>query len=486
VAIDVSEPSSPGWWMWRLAEEHRKRYRHLDDLWERYCGRPPLPEGMEAAGPIFQRFAKKSRLNVAELAVQAVLDRLSLVGFRVGDEQTTRETFDQLAARIWVENEMPIEGHDLHEFVGVMGRGYTIVGPRPEGEELPVITAEDPREVITAHDPARRSRTLAGLKLMYDAVEEVDRAYLYLPGATSTAKATVYRARRAGRPGGGSALGRSWRFSPRGWDWENLDEPDTLPTADVPVIRYENHRGAGEFEGHIDVCDRIDHMILQRMVIATLQAFRQRAIKGLPRTDPKTGEEIDYDKIFSADPGALWQLPATAEMWESGQVDLSPILNAVKDDVQQFAALTRTPLSYFVPDAANGSAEGASLTREGLVFKTEDRQMRNGVGHARTMALALRYAGQDQAAARVTPVWGPAERYSLAQRYDAALKAVTAGVPWKTRMLDVLQFTPVQVERMEMERMGDTLVAPAPADTGTGGAPQPDPAPEPEPAPDAE
>jgi hypothetical protein len=56
-----------------------------------------------------------------------------------------------------------------------------------------------------------------------------------------------------------------------------------------------------------------------------------------------------------------------------GQVDLGPVRQAIRDDVQDLAAVTRTPLFYLTPDAANGSAEGASLAREGLVFKTEDR-----------------------------------------------------------------------------------------------------------------
>jgi hypothetical protein len=82
-----------------------------------------------------------------------------------------------------------------------------------------------------------------------------------------------------------------------------------------------NRNGVGEFEPHLDVLDRINHMILQRMVIATMQAFRQRAIKGdtedMPDKDPETGEEIDYDDIFAADPGALWRLPKVRDMWES-------------------------------------------------------------------------------------------------------------------------------------------------------------------------
>ena len=51
----------------------------------------------------------------------------------------------------------------------------------------------------------------------------------------------------------------------------------------------------------------------------------------------------------------------------------------------------------------------------------------------------------------------------VAERYDAASKAEAAGVPWRTRMLDILQFSPQQVDRMDAERATDALLnAPLP------------------------
>jgi hypothetical protein len=50
-----------------------------------------------------------------------------------------------------------------------------------------------------------------------------------------------------------------------------------------------------EFEPFIPLLDRINQQILQRMTIATIEAFKQRAFKGLPQKDPSTGADIDYD-----------------------------------------------------------------------------------------------------------------------------------------------------------------------------------------------
>lgn len=447
---DVDTPGSPGWWFKRLANEQHRRRPKLDELWKRFEGDPPLPEVDAAVDVarkrIWQAFQRKARTNYAELIVEAVRERMTLAGFRTGADDD--ENGDRRARDFWVANEMPVESADVHEMMLAMREAYTIVGP-PDDDGIPVITAEDPRDCITAHDPARPSRVRAGLKWYYDDEDERDVAYVYVPGL-------AYVARR--RPSRTSALGPNFRLSPKAWDWD--PEPIRLPVDGVPVTRFRNRRGVGEFENHTDHLDRINHMLLQRLVIATLQAFRQRAVKGVPVTDPKTGQQIDYNDIFTADPGALWLLPATAELWESGQVDLSPLLNGVRDDVRDLSAVSRTPLSYLSPDAANASAEGASLQREGAVYKAEDRITRAGASWARTMSLAFQYAGDAQRAdlRAIETLWRPVERFSLAERYDAASKAKGL-VPWRSIMTDILQYTPEQVARMESERITDELFA---------------------------
>jgi len=190
--------------------------------------------------------------------------------------------------------------------------------------------------------------------------------------------------------------------------------------------------------------------------------FRQMAIKGdLPETD-EDGKTIDYDAVFEADPGALWRLPDGVDLWQSQTTDMTPILAAVRDDVKEFAAVTRTPLFMFTPDAAAGSAEGASLMREGLVFKAEDRADRMTPAALRVARLALAYAGQaDRAQGELQAIWAPAERFSLQQRGSAAVQAFQSGVPVPSIISDVWQFDPVTAARMKKERGTDMLFAAA-------------------------
>ncbi|MBQ1009404.1 hypothetical protein KBX53_00215 [Micromonospora sp. M51] len=183
------------------------------------------------------------------------------------------------------------------------------------------------------------------------------------------------------------------------------------------------------------------------------------AQRGLPLED-EDGNEIDYTDVFTADPAALWQLPETAKMWESGIVDLSGILNGVKDDVQHLAAVTRTPMHLLMPAGVNQSAEGASLSREGLVFKTRDRIDRTSHAWARVMSLAFLQMGQPDRAdlSRLRTLWASPERLSLAERADAASKALN-DIPRRSRLIHIWGFSPGDANLMMTEWADDQLLA---------------------------
>lgn len=458
--------------MHRLARKLELRQPRLDLLDSYLRGDPPLPEGADAARKAYVHIQKKARLNLAELSVEAVLDRMVPTGFQTG---VTGDTAGDARARdIWVANGLDVEATEVHRLMLGLGDAYVIVGGPDHETGIPVITAEDARQVVTAHDPARQQNIRAGLKIFHDAELTQDFAYLYVPGRVFVAFREARRVQK----------NPVVRFSPGSWDWDiSRGGADGLPLpagseSAMPVVRFRNKRGAGQFETHIDLLDRVNHMILQRLVIATFQAFKQRGIKAsaedMPEKD-ENGVKIDYDAIFSADPGALWQLPPNAEMWESGAVDLQPILAATKEDKMDFAALTRTPLYWFIPDAANGSAAGAEAQREGAVNQAEDRIRRASAGWNRVMATAFRFMGDTDRAKlpSLRTLWQPANRYTLAERADAGNKAL-GDVPWETRMTDIWQFPPEKVEEMKAQRLADAALAtppPAPA------VPEPTPAP---------
>jgi hypothetical protein len=390
------------------------------------------------------------------MAIEPTRHRMVPLGFRTaaaGDEASGDTEADKIARA----NDLSLKFTDIAEWMLEFGDSYSIVGA-PGDDGVPLITAEDPRQVITAHDAATGGY-LAGLKVFRDDWDTADFAYLYLPGQ-------VFVATRKSRS---SLIGTQYyRFNPSGWDWDN-ERSGSLPYSVVPVTRFPNQRGVGEFEPHLDLLDRINNTILDRVTVSKIQAFRQRAAKGLPDVyppgHPQAGQTIDYTGVFEADPGALWKVPEGVDFWESAPIDLGPIRMAIQDDIQSFAMLTSVPLHTVTPDAANGSAEGASLLREGQTFKVEDRRLRTGVGLARTMSLAFQFMGDQVRADRsmIETIWAPAERYSLQEKSQAAAEQKAAGVPDAMIAEKVLQWSPSDIARAKQERADAFFAAVAPA-----------------------
>lgn len=470
MSIDVETVRSPGWWLQRLARKQDARAAELKDLFARYEGNAPVPTSLRDAPDSAKRFFKASRTAFAEMIVKSVKYPLRLQG--VSTPADAGEGGDPEAWRMVVRSGMRMEGDDAIRLALTAGSGYAIVAMH---DDAPRYTAEDPRQVVTIHDPVVQAKVLAAAKFFHHDVDERAYAYLYLPGR-------VWRAfTKRKRPNGA-------RFS-AAWDWDpefggELGQPLPEGCEDLlPVFRYRSEEGVGEFQRHRDLLDRLDHMVLQGMSIATYQAFKQRALKidpeDLPQEDPETGQKIDYDEVFSSDPGALWILPPTAELWESGAIDLTPVWTGMEKFTQQLSAVTFTPLAMFSPEGQNQSAAGSAFAREGRTFKIEDRQDRFGETHAQALAAMFRMVGDDERShfEDLDIIWRPAERYSLAEKADAAVKAKTAGLPWKTIARDVWQYSPQQIARMESERADDMFLAAALAGDDEQGAAEPAAAP---------
>lgn len=457
--IDVSTVQSPGWWMKRLFDQlnDRRRRHRLQLLHDYYRGHAPLPAGADAARESFEGFQKKARTNYAGMIVSATSERMRITGFKSSVDADV--TGDADVAAVWRRAGMQIVQNQVHDKMLALGESYVIIGAVDEETGAPLITAEDPRMMIAEDAPGNPHKLLAALKVLHDSSLGEDRAYLFLPGQVWVARRvrssrdlpdldnTIYTNR--------SRLNLSLAFDPRSWEWDE-ERSGTLPHKRIPVVRFLNHEGMGEFESHTDVIDRINHQVLQRMVIATMQAWRQRAVKGLPDVypddHPNAGEPVDYDEVFTSDPGAFWQLPDNAEMWESQPVDLRPLLEAVKDDVISLASVTRTPLHMLQPGGDNQSAEGAASQREGLVFKVENRIDLVRDAWNRVMALALLHLGDEQRAdlSKLQSLWAGAERLSLAEKADAASKAQN-DMPRRTRLIKIWQLTPDEADQIMSE-----------------------------------
>lgn len=490
--IDVTQQGSDGWWMqqlWRQLSATQKRFTLLEDY---RCGRPRLVLGSEAVRSAFARFQRVARSNFADVIVQAMVERMAVRSIRTAKDAT--DSGDDQAQAMWKANALDIFQSDVYRMMATFGIGYVSLAIPSEDDEtddgdaddmggpdvetpgdvdFPLITVEDPRQVVTIQDPVNPLRTVAAFKLYHDQMAGEDVAILWLPGrkivATRPRQARIVPPRPTQDMIGPPPL-VPVTFSPAGFTIDEARSEEYALKA-IPVVPFGNRDHVGEFELHLDLLDRINHMILQRIVIATLQAFKQRAIelsdlatddpndpRALPSHDDE-GNPIDYDDLFSADPGALWKLPAGAHIWESSQADITQILTSVKDDAMHLAVVTRTPFSMFTPDAANQSAEGAQLQREGLVFKVEDRTRLAGRAWAEVISIGFRMMGDSQRSpvGGITVDWVPAERYSLAERAQA--DSLATSLPWAQKMIRIWGMTPAEMQIAQAQRAQDAMLA---------------------------
>jgi len=449
VPIDTTVPFSDGWWLQRLHNQLRVQRDQCQKLWDRYEGNAPLPTVNHNQAEAVRWFIGQSRSNWERLIVGAVLSRLRIRGIRTkvdNDEGGDVEGF-----KVWKKSRGKLWALDVHKYALAMRKGYVVVGTDGRGQLL--VTAEDPRQMTAITDPEDPLKVIAALKLIYDDAHMEDVAKLFLLDDDGHFRLLTARRKRSVMT---PLVGNQFHAQAFAWDMTadgelDITEPEWLQEDSnfdgrCPVVIFENEDCLAEFEPHIPLLDRINQQILQRMTIATIQAFKQRAMKGLPKTDPKTGEVINYDDVFTADPGAIWNIPASVDIWESGQVDLGPILLAIRDDVRDLAATSGTPLYSITPDAANGSAEGASLQRETLTFKVEQRQDRWELSHELVDELIFRTVGDMERAVEIEVMWSPADRPSMSERANAI--AQTSGVvPRYHQLTEIWGMDPAMADR---------------------------------------
>jgi hypothetical protein len=440
----MTKPVTPLEWLPVLTKRLDDRRPRVELLRSYVNGHAPLPEMARNVRASWERFQRKARTNFGELIVESLAERLIVNGVTVGGSSED----DSRAREIWVRNRMDIAIGDAIRDMLTLSIGYMVVGSGPDGEA--VITAERPEFMYAATDPLRPWVARAAVKVWRDIDASMDYAYVWANGERALFERSMYLTEEQARI-------QKLRTGAQG-GWEMVEGSTETYDGDPPVVVFENHENTGEFETHVDLIDRINLGLLQRLVTVAMQAFRQRAIRGgLPQTD-EAGNPIDYSATFAPAPGALWDLPEGLDIWESqdSAAGIHAMLNAVKEDIRDLAAVTRTPTAVLMPDAANQAAEGAAFAREGLVFKAYDRiaRIRPSLNELMKRALEIENPDFDD---KVDTIWAPPEHVSMAEKYSAAVQAKAADVPWRTRMLDILGFPADKVDQMAVDRAEEEI-----------------------------
>jgi hypothetical protein len=442
-----------------LARYWTPRDRYLDMLWSYRIGDPPLPQIKPEYHDVFRHVLRKARSNYAPMCIAAMLDRLELQDISTLIDQDTDG--DDLAADIMDETGFIAVSKDWFDQGLSMGESYAMVVPGVEGQSevlettgkpCPSIHAIDPRRCIGIPDLSNPVRLAAAVVHQYDPMLGSHTAYLFLPGWKWTL---------------------NWNLAGSSWDLADT-KPERIQGLDalggIPIVRFENLNGLGEYEPHIDLLDRINDVTLQRIIGFWYQALRQRVLSGdeddEDEDSPESQAPVDLNKVFKAGPGELWQIPADFKIQELQQADFGPLLNGKRDDVKEFAAVTSTPLHLITPDAANGSAQGAGLLREALTAKVRDRRARFTPPLKLLWRMTFALAGAQDRGRKMKLHWGPIEFHTLAEQASASAQA-QGTLSAEDRCERIWDLSPDETKQNMTRLTADSLLGLPTAPTGT-------------------
>jgi hypothetical protein len=407
---------SPEWWLDRLWSELQERRKYVELMRQYYCGDHPLPLVTEKARTAFQRLLRQARSNYVGLIVDATAERMQIDGFRLGDA----ETGDDEVWRIWQANNLDADSDLIITEAVKTGRAFVLVAPNPIDPSTPVVTAEDATQAIVAYRPGSRRERAAGLKAWTDDWTGLLMATLYLPGG-------LYKF-QAEKPKPG--LQGTIRWAPRETRSEPWPAPNPLGT--VPLVEIPNRpdllgEAHSEIEDVLDIQDRINKTLIDRMMAQEFSAFRQRWATGYELPEDDDGQPIEP---FKAAVDRLWVAEdPNVRFGEFGATDLGPYLKAVDADVQHMAARTRTPAQYLLGQLSNVNGETLKATESGLVSKVRQRQRPIGEGKEEAVRLYLKAAGDSRDLSRIETIWHNPEFRTEGELVDALLKMSTLGVP---------------------------------------------------------
>jgi hypothetical protein len=435
---------SPLEWLERLGGQLQDRWPRLH-RWQRYyVGDHDLPSGPSQHAEAFMRFQRFARTNLCGVAVDSMVDRLHAEGIRT--------TSPELDSRVWGWWQAAnLDARQAAVYRTALSQSAAYVIWAPDGSGGARVTVESPRNVITERDPADRSLTLAGLRAWYDPFEKRWLATVYVPGGRY-----YFRTRQASD----GKLKPSGMFKAASW------EPRTVAggvTSDrspqlVPVQAFENadelSSPVAEFDPAMDVQDRLNLTVLNRLTAERYAAFRQRWASNLTlEDDPLTGLPMSPFKpgmtqVWVAEPPEAGE-PET-RFGDFAQTDTTQMLRGAEADMRAFAAMTRTPVYYLPGDMVNVSADAIAALDAGHNAKCRQRQAVWGEDWESVLRGIAQVVDEraDLTAAEI--IWRRPENYSPAQVGDYGSKLKAIGYP-VTVIAERMGDSPQQIDRLRAE-----------------------------------
>jgi hypothetical protein len=425
---DKPAPQSPLWWLARLHARIEKQAARAARLEAYYTGDHPLPDLPEKAKDAFRRLLKQSRANFTGLVVDATAERLQVDGFRFGGDRQG----DTAASAIWQANGLDAESELAFTDATSLSSSFMFVWPNDARPEYPLITVEHMSQVAVECTPGNRRRRIAGAKVWLDDWTGKMLATVYLPASPLEPNGAVYKYVSAKpRDYGQTCAEIVWK--PRlveGEDWP-LPNPfgERLSIVELPN-RPNTLKGArSEIEDVLDIQDRIDKTIADRLIAQEYGAFAQKWVTGMEIPEDEDGNpvapfNVAIDRLLMAEEEG-------AKFGNFTATDLGPYITAAESDIMSLSSITKTPPHYLLNRSGQPvSGDALKAAEAGLIAKVRKRQRHYGEALEEVMRLAFDAAGDDRADDfGAETIWRNPEFRTEGETVDALVKMRTLGVP---------------------------------------------------------
>jgi hypothetical protein len=444
------QPGEPLWWLEMLWEQLQERREYAELMRCYYEGDHPLPVVPDKARDAFRRLLKQSRLNIMGLVVDATAERIQVDGFRIGDAPVG----DEDAHRIWQANSLDADSDLLLTEAVKCGRSFVLVAPNRDDPQTPLVTPEDMTQAIVAYESGSRRVRAAGLKVWEDDWTGQLMATLYLPDG-------LYKYAAPQPKVGEGVVGPRWEV--REVDGEAWPAPNPLRV--VPLVEVSNRpdllgEAYSEMHDVLDVQDRVNKTLIDRMMAQEFAAFRQRWMTGYEVPVDDNGQAIEP---FKSAVDRLWVVEDdNVKFGEFSATDIGPYLKGVEADVQHIGARTRTPSQYLLGTMVNISGDALKAAESGLVSKVRQRCRPFGEALEEVVRLSLTAAGDSRDLSRIETIWHNPEFRTEGELVDALVKMSTLGVPhealwerWGASQTEIAQWREQRDQAAERVMGGD-------------------------------
>jgi len=491
--LPMSRPSSPAvqdpggsiTWLGKLEKQLRARRWRIQVYDDYYRGKHRLqfatPKFRSTFGWLFSEFAD----NWCQIVVDSVAERLKPQGFRMGGT----EGGDRDIWRIWQANSLDRDMRLGITEALIREESAVIVWNDPGDAETPLITVEDPSQVVVAYSSENRRKRAAALRLWIDD-DGVEMATVYLPDAIYKYRArngsglneSIWRAEQEqlqARPYGGA--GPAWgplvflpsylnvdtsRWVPREVPGEVWPLPNPLGV--VPVVPLTNRPrllgpGQSEIQQTVPLQDAGNKFMTDMLIASEYGAFQQRWATGIDiPVDPVTKQPLAAP--FVGGPGDMHVATSKdARFGAFPEMRADAYVKAIETTVQHIASQSRTPPHYFYLSGQFPSGEAIKSAETGLVAKVRDRQISFGESLEEVARLAFLVLDDPRGLDRTTEtIWADPESRTESQHVDAVVKRLALGVPQRQLQEDV-GYSQTQIDRFQEMRLEELAMASAAA-----------------------